>query len=78
MLSTFLSAISLRSWSFLQSHLLEVSETSIQHLLEALETAAATYGPKERALSMVTPMNFGSEKICPPQMRTLERPCARR
>ncbi len=53
----------MRSWSFLQSHLLEVSEASTRYWLEALEITATTCDPKERALSMVTPRNFGREVV---------------
>ncbi len=42
---------------------MEVSEASARHRLEALETTAATCGPKERALSMITPRNFGREVV---------------
>ncbi len=43
--------------------LLGVSEASTRHRLEALETTAATGGPKERTLSMVAPRNFGREVV---------------
>ncbi len=36
---------------------------STRHLLEALENIAATCGPKERALSKVTPRKFGREVV---------------
>ncbi len=57
------SPIDLEELIFLQPHLFEVSEASSRHRLEALETNAATCGPKERALSMVTPRNFGREVV---------------
>ncbi len=59
----------------------DVSEASTRHRLEALETTAATCGPKERALSMVTSRNFGCCRCCqsrrcvcsPRYVPTLER-----
>ncbi len=36
---------------------------STRHLLEALETTAATCGPKERALLVVTMRNFDREVV---------------
>ncbi len=48
--------IDLEELVFPPAHFLEVSEESNRKLLEA----AVTSGPKERALSMVTPRNFGS------------------
>ncbi len=48
---------------FPPAYLLEVCEASTRHLLEDLETTAATCGPKERALSLVTPRNLGNEDV---------------
>ncbi len=47
--------INLEEFIFPPAPPLKVSGSSTRHLLVALETIAATYGPKERALSMVTP-----------------------